>query len=85
MDMGFKFLIFSRIFRSIGIIYVTLVAPLYLKFIGFSLVSIGIIFLFIILFNTILVFVLGLLGDRLQKDTYNRGFISFSSSIFTFF
>ncbi|MQL56517.1 MFS transporter [Acidianus ambivalens] len=64
-DMGFKYLVFSRIFRSIGIIYITLVSPLYLKFIGFSLVSIGIIFLFIILFNTVLVFALGLLGDRI--------------------
>ncbi len=62
--MGFKYLVLSRILRSIGLIFVTLSSSLYLKLIGISPVTIGIIFAGVIAFSSVLSFLLGMFGDR---------------------
>jgi MFS family permease len=63
-DMGFKWLVFSRIMRSIGIIFITLSSSLYLNLIHVSLVLIGVVFLGVIGFNSALSLTLGIIGDR---------------------
>jgi hypothetical protein len=64
MDMGFKYLVLSRILRSIGIIFVTLSSSLYLALIGVHLVIIGVIFAGVIGFSSMLSLILGMFGDR---------------------
>ncbi|MUN28380.1 MFS transporter [Sulfuracidifex metallicus] len=63
-DMGFKWIVFSRIMRSIGIIFITLSSSLYLNLIHVSLVLIGVVFLGVIGFNSALSLTLGIIGDR---------------------
>ncbi|WP_338604449.1 MFS transporter [Sulfolobus tengchongensis] len=63
-DYGYTFLLMSRIFRSIGIIYITLSSSLYLASIGVRPEIIGIIFLGAILFSSLLSLALGMIGDR---------------------
>ena len=64
-DLGFKFLLYSRISRSMAIIYMTLASPLYLSLINISLPNIGLIYFGIMLFSSILSLSLGFLGDRI--------------------
>jgi MFS family permease len=59
------FLILSRAFRSVALIFATLALPLYLATLHYSLVFIGIIYFFVIFFNAAISFLLGMLGDRI--------------------
>jgi MFS family permease len=63
-DFGFKYLLISRIFRSIGLIFVTISSPLYLKALGYSPLLIGLVFSAVVGFTAILSLSLGFLGDR---------------------
>ncbi len=65
IDSSFKFLLISRSARSIALIFVTLAFSLYLNSLGYSLVFIGILYLFIVLFNMFFSLILGFLGDRI--------------------
>ena len=65
IDSSFKFLLISRSARSIALIFVTLAFSLYLNSLGYSLVFIGILYLFIVLFNMFISLILGFLGDRI--------------------
>ncbi|MCL5100512.1 MAG: MFS transporter [Candidatus Marsarchaeota archaeon] len=62
---GFQFMLISRATRSIGIIFMTLAAPLYLSAIGLSATVIGFVFFWVMIFNAALVMGLGALGDRI--------------------
>ena len=64
-DLGFKFLLYSRISRSMAIIYMTLASPLYLSLINISLPNIGLIYLGIMVFSSVLSLSLGVMGDRI--------------------
>ena len=64
-DLGFKFLIYSRISRSMAIIYMTLASTLYLSLINISLPNIGLIYLGIMVFSSVLSLSLGVMGDRI--------------------
>ena len=65
-DKGFKFLISSRIFRSVAVVYMSLVAQLYLnQVLHVSVLSIGFIIFGVVIFNSMLVMALGFLGDRM--------------------
>ncbi|BBG24283.1 MFS transporter [Sulfuracidifex tepidarius] len=63
-EMGFRWLVFSRIMRSIGIIFITLSSSLYLSLIHVSVVIIGVVFLGVVGFSSLLSITLGLIGDR---------------------
>lgn len=65
IDSSFKFLLISRSARSVALIFVTLAFSLYLNSLGYSLVFIGILYLFIVLFNMFFSLTLGFLGDRI--------------------
>ncbi|WP_048100386.1 MFS transporter [Candidatus Acidianus copahuensis] len=62
--MRFEFLLLSRVFRSIGIIFITLSSSLYLSLLGFSPAQIGLIFLGAIGVTAVLSLSLGMFGDR---------------------
>ena len=51
-EMGFGFLLYSRIFRSVAIIFMTLASPLYLSLAGFRVQEIGLVYLGLMLFNS---------------------------------
>ncbi len=63
-DFGFKFLLYSRIFRSVALIFMTLAAPIYLNSIHISITSIGIIYAGVMVFSAVLSISLGTFGDR---------------------
>ena len=65
IDSSFKYLLISRAARSTALIYVTLALSLYLHALGYSVIFIGILYLFIVLFSMAFTFVLGMLGDRI--------------------
>ncbi|BFI76065.1 MFS transporter [Sulfurisphaera ohwakuensis] len=64
-DRTFKFLLISRVTRSISLIYVSLSIPLYLSLLGLSPVTIGLIVFGVVGFYASLSFGLGMLGDRI--------------------
>ncbi|BAB67509.1 MFS transporter [Sulfurisphaera tokodaii] len=64
-DRTFKFLLISRVARSISLIYVSLSIPLYLSLLGLSPVTIGLIVFGVVGFYATLSFGLGMLGDRI--------------------
>ena len=64
-DMGFRFLVYSRIFRSVALIFMTLSTPLYLALLGVSIVHIGLVYVGVMAFTAILSVSLGMLGDRI--------------------
>ncbi len=65
IDASFKFLLASRALRSIALILVNLSLSLYLKALGYGLIFIGVVYFFIVLFNVLVTFVFGTLGDRI--------------------
>ena len=65
IDSSFKYLLISRAARSTALIYVTLALSLYLHALGYSVIFIGILYLFIVLFSMAFTFVLGMVGDRI--------------------
>ncbi len=64
IERSFKFLLISRASRSIGLIFITLSSPLYLLYLGYPIVIVGVIYVFVIVFSIILTVSIGLLGDR---------------------
>jgi len=64
LERSFKILLLSRVFRSIGIISVTLSIPLYLAAIKISVINIGLIFAGIMLFMIFQTLLFGIIGDR---------------------
>ncbi len=64
-EMGFGFLLYSRIFRSVAIIFMTLASPLYLSLAGFRVQEIGLVYLGLMLFNSAFSLLIGALGDRM--------------------
>ncbi len=65
VNKSFRYLLISRATRSSGLIFVTLALPLYLHYLHFSVVFIGLLYVPIILFNVFLVLILGRLGDKI--------------------
>jgi len=65
IDRSFKFLLASRALRSVALILVNLSLSLYLKALGYGLIFIGIVYFFIVLFNVLITFIFGTLGDRI--------------------
>jgi MFS family permease len=65
VNRSFKYLIISRATRSSALIFVTLALPLYLHFLHFSAIFIGLLYIPITLFNVFLTLILGRLGDRI--------------------
>ncbi|MGC9145249.1 MAG: hypothetical protein ACP5GS_03935 [Nitrososphaeria archaeon] len=65
IENSFKFLLASRTLRSIALILVNLSLSLYLKALGYGLIFIGIVYFFIVLFNVLIAFIFGTLGDRI--------------------
>ena len=65
MEDTFKFLLISRVTRSISLIYVSLSIPLYLSLLGISPVDIGLVVFGVVGFYSVLSFLLGILGDRI--------------------
>ncbi len=64
IDSSFKFLLISRAARSIALIYVALAFSLYLKSLGYNLIFIGVVFLFVVIFNMFISLLVGTIGDR---------------------
>lgn len=64
VESSFKFLEYSRASRSIGIIYMVLAFPLYLKILKLNLINIGIIIATIMLVTVVEALLLGMFGDR---------------------
>lgn len=64
-QMGFKYLLISRILRSIGLIFITLSSSLYLSLLHFSPVMIGLVFAGVVAFSSCISLSLGFLGDRI--------------------
>lgn len=65
INSSFRYLLISRAARSVALIFVTLSLPLYLLAINFSIVIIGLLYLFMTLFTVFLMFSLGIVGDRI--------------------
>jgi MFS family permease len=65
VNRSFRYLLISRALRSSALIFVTLALPLYLHFLHFSLIFISLLYIPIILFNVVLVLILGRLGDKI--------------------
>ncbi len=63
-DMGFQFLVYSRAFRSVALIFMTLSSPLYLALLGISIAHIGLVYVGVMAFTALLTVSLGVLGDR---------------------
>ncbi|AWR97887.1 MFS transporter [Acidianus sulfidivorans JP7] len=64
-EMGFKYLVVSRILRSVGLIFITLSASLYLSLLHFSPALIGLVFAGVIAFSSSISLALGFIGDRI--------------------
>ncbi|MCL4412803.1 MAG: MFS transporter [Candidatus Thermoplasmatota archaeon] len=65
IDASFPYLLISRSARSIALVFVSLAFSLYLHSLGYSLVLIGVLYLFIVLFNIFLSLAIGIIGDRI--------------------
>ncbi len=63
-DSSFRFLLVSRIARSIGLNYVNLSLSLYLLALGISITIVGVLFFINILISSIISLAAGYLGDR---------------------
>ncbi len=65
VNKSFTYLLISRAARSSGLIFVTLALPLYLHYLHFSVIFIGLLYVPITLFNVFLTLILGRLGDKI--------------------
>jgi MFS family permease len=63
-DKRFKYLLYSRAFRSVAIIYMSLAFSLYLAALHIQIINIGIVAAVAMLFMVFLTISLGLIGDR---------------------
>ena len=64
-DFGYRYLEFTRLFRSIALIYTTIAMPLYLVALHVNIVYIGLVVLSVMLFNIGVTFTSGMVGDRI--------------------
>ncbi len=64
LDRGYRFLLFSRVTRSIAVTFSMLSIPLYLYYVGISVLNIGFVIAGAMLFTVVLTLALGMLGDR---------------------
>jgi MFS family permease len=62
-DRNFRLLLYARVLRSIGISFSSVALPLYMASLGFSVVVIGLSFLLMTVFGSLLVFLWGPVGD----------------------
>lgn len=69
INHSFRFLLISRASRSIGLIFITLSSPLYLLYLHYSILIIGVIYVFVIISSIILSVGIGMLGDRVGFKT----------------
>lgn len=65
IEKGFKFLVLSRTFRSISMIYVTLSLPLYLLSLNVRILIVGVLFFAMITVSIVISLFAGMLGDRI--------------------
>ena len=63
-EKGFAYLVYSRIFRSVALIFMTLGSPLYLALLNLSITEIGLVYVGVMVFTAFLSVGLGMLGDR---------------------
>ncbi len=64
VDKTFKFLVYSRILRSVSLIYIGLAFSLYLDALHISLVGIGLVAALVMLFTIFVTMLYGYIGDR---------------------
>ncbi|MEM3208847.1 MAG: MFS transporter [Candidatus Micrarchaeaceae archaeon] len=64
VDRKFKYLLYSRAFRSIALIYMSLAFSLYLTALHISIIRIGLVAAAAMLFMIFLTMLLGMIGDR---------------------
>ncbi len=64
-DFGYRYLEFTRLFRSIALIYTTIAMPLYLVALHVNIIYIGLVVLSVMLFNIGVTFTSGMIGDRI--------------------
>lgn len=64
IDSTFKYLLLSRVARSIGLNYVTLSLSLYLLALGITITIVGILFFLNVFLSTVISLVVGSIGDR---------------------
>ncbi len=65
INRRFKFLLISRASRSASLIFVALSVPIYLLILHYSILAIGIIYLFVSISTMLIVLSIGFLGDRI--------------------
>ncbi len=65
IEKGYKFLILSRIFRSVAMIYVTLSLPLYLLSLNVPVRVVGVLFFVMISISVFISLFAGMVGDRI--------------------
>lgn len=68
-DSSFKFLLLSRISRSVALIFTNLSVPLFLSLLGYPVIEIGLLFAGMAFFSMMIVLVLGMAGDRIGFKT----------------
>ncbi len=64
VDKTFKYLLYSRVLRSIGLIYIGLAFSLYLDALHISLIGIGLVAALVMLFTIFITLLYGYIGDR---------------------
>ena len=64
LNRGFKFLVLSRVTRSVAVTFSMLSIPLYLYLVGISVLNIGLVIAGAMLFTVFLTLSLGMIGDR---------------------
>jgi MFS family permease len=64
IDSRFKYLLYSRAFRSIALIYMSLAFSLYLVALHVSIINVGLVAAATMLFMIFLTMLLGAIGDR---------------------
>lgn len=65
IDRGYKFLVTSRAFRSVAMIYVTLSLPLYLLSLNVRISFVGVLFFAMISMSVVISLLAGMVGDRI--------------------
>lgn len=65
IEKGFKYLVLSRVFRSVAIIYVTLSLPIYLLSLNIRILVVGALFFAMITVSVLITLFSGMIGDRI--------------------
>ena len=83
IDIRFKYLLYSRAFRSVAIIYMSLAFSLYLAALHVRIIEIGIISGLAMLFMVFLTLILGLVGDRhgYKAELFVAEFVAFVGAL----